>query len=198
VARPRGFSIEAAVQAARAVFWEKGYERSTLDDLQEGILITRSSLYAAFGSKQGLFEQALASYAGAVILPLFAPMAEPGATSTDVERFFRQLAGHFRSDSALAHYGCMWVNAIQEFAGRDAPVDVRADEYDARLIGAFANALGGVRPALGGGGRRRRRRVALLRSVTLGIWMSVRLDPLTAALACDAVVAEVRGWGARS
>jgi AcrR family transcriptional regulator len=47
---------------ALRVFWRKGYEGTTLPDLTKAMGINRPSLYAAFGSKEGLFRKALDLY----------------------------------------------------------------------------------------------------------------------------------------
>ena len=61
--RPLGFAENDALEAAMRVFWEKGYEGSTLADLTEAMGINRSSMYATFGDKEALFRLALARYA---------------------------------------------------------------------------------------------------------------------------------------
>src|ERR1700759_2542466 len=60
--RPRGFDTEAALDAAMRVFWEKGYEGSTLTDLTDAMRINRSSMWAAFGNKEELFKSAFKHY----------------------------------------------------------------------------------------------------------------------------------------
>lgn len=60
--RPREFDVEKAVDRALDVFWRQGYEGTSVFDLTEALGITRASLYAAFGSKQGLFERAMERY----------------------------------------------------------------------------------------------------------------------------------------
>jgi AcrR family transcriptional regulator len=60
--RPRAFHVEKALDAALAVFWEKGYEGTTLSDLTNAMGINRPSLYAAFGNKEALFRKALNRY----------------------------------------------------------------------------------------------------------------------------------------
>jgi AcrR family transcriptional regulator len=60
--RPRGFAENEALDAAMTVFWEKGYEGSTLADLTEAMRINRSSMYATFGDKEALFRLAIARY----------------------------------------------------------------------------------------------------------------------------------------
>lgn len=60
--RPRQFSAPDALQAAVAVFAEKGYEHTSLTDLTQAMGINRTSMYLAFGSKEELFLLAMQSY----------------------------------------------------------------------------------------------------------------------------------------
>jgi AcrR family transcriptional regulator len=60
--RPREFCMDYALAQALRVFWEKGYEGTSLTDLTEAMGITRPSLYAAFGNKESLFRKALDLY----------------------------------------------------------------------------------------------------------------------------------------
>jgi AcrR family transcriptional regulator len=60
--RPTGFSTEKALEAAMRVFWQKGYEGASLTDITRAMGINRSSMYAAFGDKEELFQKALKRY----------------------------------------------------------------------------------------------------------------------------------------
>src|SRR3984957_1317863 len=60
--RPRGFDTTAVLDAAMRVFWEKGYEGATLNDLTDAMGINRSSMWAAFGDKEELFKKAFGRY----------------------------------------------------------------------------------------------------------------------------------------
>lgn len=62
MARPREFDIDAALNGALEVFWEKGYGDASLPDLLEGMKLTRGSLYKAFTDKKTLYLRVLARY----------------------------------------------------------------------------------------------------------------------------------------
>jgi AcrR family transcriptional regulator len=60
--RPREFDIDQALERAMHLFWRQGYEGTSLSDLTRELGLTRTSLYAAFGSKEALFLKALDLY----------------------------------------------------------------------------------------------------------------------------------------
>jgi AcrR family transcriptional regulator len=61
--RPRSFDETGAVEKAIQVFWSKGYDGVTIDDLVAGMGVGRPSLYAVFGDKRAIFLRALRAYA---------------------------------------------------------------------------------------------------------------------------------------
>jgi AcrR family transcriptional regulator len=60
--RPRAFDMDKALDQALLLFWEKGYEGTSVADLTEAMGINPPSLYAAFGNKEALFKKALDRY----------------------------------------------------------------------------------------------------------------------------------------
>ncbi|MBC9205238.1 TetR/AcrR family transcriptional regulator [Roseomonas aerophila] len=79
--RPRGFDRDQAVEAAMELFWEHGYEPTSLSQLKACMGgISSASFYAAFGSKEALFQEGLARYLathGQVMAPLHDPSLKP-------------------------------------------------------------------------------------------------------------------------
>ena len=63
VGRPRAFNPDTALEAAMQVFWQKGFEGASLDDLTKAMGMNRPSIYSAFGDKEALFRKALDRYA---------------------------------------------------------------------------------------------------------------------------------------
>ena len=60
--RPRGFDETGALEKATQVFWSKGYDGVTIDDLVAGMGVGRPSLYAVFGDKRAIFLRVLRAY----------------------------------------------------------------------------------------------------------------------------------------
>jgi AcrR family transcriptional regulator len=62
--RPRTFDRDQAIEQAMHLFWEHGYESTSLSQLKAGIAggISAPSFYAAFGSKEALFQEAVQRY----------------------------------------------------------------------------------------------------------------------------------------
>jgi TetR/AcrR family transcriptional repressor of nem operon len=76
VGRPKAYDRDAALLAARDLFWEQGYERTSIADLEQRTGLNRSSLYQEFGSKRKLFEASLECYADRVISGLLAGLRD--------------------------------------------------------------------------------------------------------------------------
>ncbi len=60
--RPRTFDEDAVLEQALHLFWDRGYEGTALSVLLTRTKLTKSSLYKAFGSKEGLFQRVLDRY----------------------------------------------------------------------------------------------------------------------------------------
>ncbi|MEU9791979.1 TetR/AcrR family transcriptional regulator [Streptomyces sparsogenes] len=60
--RPRAFDMDAVLEAAMLLFWEQGYDATSLAQLRAATGLSSASLYGAFGSKEGLFKQVVEHY----------------------------------------------------------------------------------------------------------------------------------------
>ncbi len=65
--RPRSFDKDEALKKAMYVFWEKGYEGTTMADLIQSIGMKAPSIYAAFGNKDAIFKEVVQSYLPIVV-----------------------------------------------------------------------------------------------------------------------------------
>src|ERR1700722_10594665 len=80
IGRPREFDREAALQAAMLVFWRKGFAATSMNDLCDAMGVRSPSLYAAFGSKEALYLEAVEHYVRTQGPPVWDKLAE-GATA---------------------------------------------------------------------------------------------------------------------
>lgn len=188
MARPRGYDRDAVIGAATEAFWSHGYEAAGLDVLEEATRLSRSSVYLAFGSKRGLFDEAMAEYRSTFIESVLGPVESQDATADDAAGFFVAIAALFRGE--LRSRGCLLVNAIGELAGRDASMARQGAELYERYRRAFANALRGRARDQDVTGDRAR----VLAVSAMGAWITSRVDPAAAAQACDAVVNQISVW----
>ncbi|MGE0239016.1 MAG: TetR/AcrR family transcriptional regulator [Parvibaculaceae bacterium] len=107
--RPRGFDRDRALRQAMQVFWERGYEGTSLSDLTEAMGIERPSLYSAFGCKEALFREAVDLY-NSTESPAAEAMLESAATTREaVARMLRNYAGNYTRPDRPP--GCMIVLA---------------------------------------------------------------------------------------
>lgn len=102
--RPREFSESVALDAAMRVFWEKGYEGTSLDDLTQTMGINRSSLYSTFGDKESLFRRVISRY-GEVQLTFVSDALSHGNIHKAIEALWRNTV-KFLSDSTHPR-GCL-------------------------------------------------------------------------------------------
>ena len=63
MARNKAFDPEEKLEKARDLFWEKGYNATSMQDLCEGMKLNRASIYDTYGDKYALFQQCLQNYA---------------------------------------------------------------------------------------------------------------------------------------
>ena len=90
--RPREFDRVKAVQNAVRVFWERGYESTTLLELQEVMGgISAPSFYNAFGSKENLFREAVALYAEQEGSGVPKVLSEEKTARAAIESMFREI-----------------------------------------------------------------------------------------------------------
>jgi AcrR family transcriptional regulator len=105
--RPRSFERTAALRRAMEVFWAKGYDGASLSDLTAAMAINAPSLYAAFGSKEALFREAVALYGATEGVEIWTAVPEAPTASEAIERFLRASALSFtRADQPN---GCLIV-----------------------------------------------------------------------------------------
>lgn len=139
IGRPRQFSDDAVLEKAMKIFWQRGFEGTSLEHLQSATGLSRSSLYNAFGSKRTLFERAMDRYGRERSVGLVASLQSGSRGLDDIHAFFEGLARGL--SIARSNRGCFMVNTMIEFGGGDAIVARKGTAYFARVQRAFSAAL---------------------------------------------------------
>jgi len=109
--RPRSFDREDALDRVMKVFWEKGYECAQINDFTAAIGITPPSFYAAFGSKEQAFREAVDHYTATIG---GAPLVALDKAETIQQGIRAMLETHADKTYACSAGGCMVsVSSIQ-------------------------------------------------------------------------------------
>ena len=113
--RPKEFDPEEAIEKAMHVFWHKGYEASSIEDLLDAMDIHRGSLYATFGGKRDLFLKAMDHYCGeGGVGGRFSILHQPGPAMPLIHRFVDAIVDFVLSDPLRR--GCLITNTVMELA----------------------------------------------------------------------------------
>lgn len=141
--RPRSFDRAAALRRAMEVFWAKGYDSASMADLTAAMGIAAPSLYAAFGSKEGLFREALQLYGTTEGLGIWGGLDSAPTARAAVEGFLTATADAFSEPGKPP--GCMVVLSAVNATGTgpDLCQDLRRDRADgiARLRARLERAV---------------------------------------------------------
>jgi TetR/AcrR family transcriptional regulator, transcriptional repressor for nem operon len=137
--RPKSFNEDAVLDQAVQLFWERGYDGTSLADLEMHLGLGRQSLYNAFGDKQALFLKALERYQRGVAGGALAQLNAPGAGLAAIRAFFQA------SVEALTTPGprraCLVTSTILERGAQDPDALVSCNHARAALERVFRRAL---------------------------------------------------------
>jgi TetR/AcrR family transcriptional repressor of nem operon len=169
MARTKDFDEDEVLSKAMNLFWLKGYNGTSMQDLVDGLGISRSSLYDTYGDKHALFLKALDNYRELAAKGLAKIGREAGSAKDAIRLVLEQSINDLVKDKD--HKGCFLVNAAVEMAPHDKEVngmlcqnDKYMEEYfyetiqkgqangeisntqDARLLAQFIiNSIKGIR-----------------------------------------------------
>jgi TetR/AcrR family transcriptional regulator, transcriptional repressor for nem operon len=139
MARPKEFDEEQALAAALEVFWEKGYEAASVQDLTERMGIQKASLYNTFGDKHALFVRALGAYSAETLEWYRGQLERPGPVRATLAAMFRELTEGCDDDDDCR--GCLCVNSAVELAPHDPAIAALLDQHSQAQEQLFRAAL---------------------------------------------------------
>ena len=131
-------SLERALQ----LFWHKGFHATSLKDLERTLDMRPGSIYATFGSKGQLFEEALERYARLALIELERILSAQASPLAGLAAYLRRLGG--LRDQELPSRACMLVKSLLELGEREQAARDKAEALlagmETRFIDRFAAA----------------------------------------------------------
>ncbi|MGG2056964.1 helix-turn-helix domain-containing protein [Lysinibacillus pakistanensis] len=139
MARTREFDEGQVLEAAMQLFWEKGYEATSLSDLTSRMGIQRPSIYSTFGDKRELFEAALRRYTTSRAFDIRSRLQKYASVKEAFSIFFADIiTEEYEEDLSK---GCFCINTMVELAPHDEKFEVLTREHQMYLAVIFQETI---------------------------------------------------------
>ncbi len=142
MSRTKEFDPDAVLQRALGLFWERGYEATSMADLVEHLGIARASIYATFGDKRTLYLRALDRYVRTRDPDPVEMLSQPGPVLPAIRALVEAYATESVCDERRR--GCLVVNTAVELMSRDPQaarqVEANWDALETALTSALTRA----------------------------------------------------------
>ncbi len=135
MARPREFDANEVLDVALGVFWESGFQGTTLATIEEATGVKKASLFAAYGDKESLFTKAIERYTSDG-RELFRDIVNKSSSPKEAIREWLACVGQMYV-GAKSRRGCLAVNTIVEMAS----LEVGANEVLQRHMKQFSKQI---------------------------------------------------------
>lgn len=139
MSRTKSFDENAVLDQAAELFWEKGFEGTSVADLEERLGLGRQSLYNAFGDKREIFLKSLDRYAARNREGPLAQLAAPGASLPELRTYFDEMAEFLAGP--CGRRSCLVTNSMLEFDPEDGAVMQRCQSNQDRVRRTMETAL---------------------------------------------------------
>ncbi|NIZ03043.1 TetR/AcrR family transcriptional regulator [Thalassospira lucentensis] len=137
--RPRAFDEESVLDNAMNIFWRKGFETTSVQDLVEETGLNRASMYSSFGDKKALFLRVLEHYSAKISTKRFEKLRETADGREAIVATFKDTTLQCCNDGRFK--GCLMVNSGMELAPHDPDIAAISHRAFRRVEDMFANAL---------------------------------------------------------
>ena len=118
--RPKEFNPDEALNKAMQVFWHKGYESTSMEDLLTAMDLNRGSLYDTFGDKRQLFLKVMDRYCTTFVGPKFSLLDQPGPALPTLRRFINGMIEGGLADPQRR--GCFISNTVMELSPHEKEI----------------------------------------------------------------------------
>lgn len=141
MARSPSFDREAALGQAIGLFWKKGYHGSSMKQIEHAMDMRPGSIYATFGSKDGLYSEALARYAEAGGAELAKHMAGYDSILDGLKGYLRKIARGCINKDEMPSRACLIVKTLLEASNTHTEHSKQAREILEAIEQSFSELL---------------------------------------------------------
>ena len=139
MARPRNFDPDEALDLAREVFWQNGFQGTSLDDITAATGLAKPSLYAAFGDKNALFLKVLDRYHASIVANAERVLNQGPSARDAIERWLTGFVPYCSGTKGIR--GCLSVNTAADGISDQKDVRDRVEGFNRKLEQLLSNRL---------------------------------------------------------
>ena len=118
--RPKEFNPDDVIEKAMQVFWHRGYEATSMEDLLTAMDLNRGSLYDTFGDKRQLFLKVIDRYCTTFASSKFSLLDQPGPALPTLRRFISGMIEGGLADPQRR--GCLIANTVMELSPHEKEI----------------------------------------------------------------------------
>jgi TetR/AcrR family transcriptional repressor of nem operon len=193
MARTQEFDTSKALSDARRLFWDKGFDATSIADLESATGLGRSSIYHGFGSKRGLFDAVIQDYMDTILRPRLNLLRSPTDPAEGISTYLKSLSDALvKTAGETTNRGCLLLNTAAGIAGNDEALRILIDGYQIELRDGVAGALRAADPTQTESLVLARARIVA--GLTMSALLMARLNLAEALATLDAAGEQARLW----
>lgn len=135
------FDRQEALGRAVDLFWERGYFGTSMKQVEQALDMRPGSLYATFGSKDGLFQEALDLYAGRMAANLDSHIHQSPSLIAGLKDYLRKISLTCTVDWLAPARACMIIKTLLELNAQETPIRAQVNEVLQMIETRFAAIL---------------------------------------------------------
>ena len=139
MARKKEFDEDELLEKATNLFWRKGYNATSAQDLVDELNINRSSLYNTYTDKKTLFQKSLKKYQEQQTGALIEMLDKAKDPDKAIKKLFADLIKESKEDTAAR--GCFMVNTAVELGGNDEDIGAIVHSNNKSVVDALAGII---------------------------------------------------------
>jgi AcrR family transcriptional regulator len=141
MARTARYDRQVALEKAMNLFWERGYNGASMKQIEQALDMRPGSIYATFGSKDGLFGEALTAYAEQGGIELKEHLAGYSSVLDGLQNYLRHIAIQSSPGQESPSRACMIVKTLLEASNTNAAIADQVNTILSRIEASLRDLL---------------------------------------------------------